>query len=180
METIKSWFEDLILGFPFVVDNVRNAYQKGELDGSQTINIAEKNDEILALINRIEMLKVQESDAKQEIVDLRAIEMLNDLLSNVDMKKVVTLDKQHGIVFIGGERASEGRLGNLRSEAEFLLNSDLWSIISETPKELAQRAMFTEGENVEKQLAKGRTILYTLSTQRNILDIFRGFIPKSK
>lgn len=170
----------MILGLSFVVENVRNAYQKGELDGSQTTNLSEKNDEMLALIQRIEMLKMQEEAMEQESVERVASKMLNDMLSNVDMKKVVTLDKQHGIVFIGGERASEGRLGNLRSEAEFLLNSDLWSIISETPKELAQKSMFTEGENVEKQLAKGRTILYTLSTQRNILDIFRGFIPKSK
>lgn len=180
MEAIRSWFEDLILGLPFVVENVRNSYQKGQLDGSGATEIAERNDEMLALIKRIEGLKLKEFEVREEIIERRAQKLLAEMLTSVDLTKIVSLDKQRGFVYIGGERVGEGRLGNLKSETEFLLNSDLWSLLYETPKELAQRAMFVEGENAEKQLAKGRTILYTLQTQKNILDVFAGFIPSKQ
>ena len=102
---------------------------------------------------------------------------LNDLLSNVDLNKIVTLDKARGIVFIGGVKAEDGRLSNLKAEAEFFLQSDLWQLIFETSKELAQRSMFVSGETLA-DLQKGKSILYTLSTQKNIVETFKGYIQK--
>lgn len=102
---------------------------------------------------------------------------LNELLSPVDLRKIVSLDKQKGIIFIGGEKAEDGRLANLKSEAEFLLNSDLWTLLCETPKELASRAMFVTGETLA-DMQKGKSILYMLSTQRNILETLKGYIVK--
>ena len=102
---------------------------------------------------------------------------LNDMLSPVDLRKIVTLDKQRGIVFIGGEKAEDGRLSNLKSEAEFLLKSDIWQLLCETPKELASRAMFVSGETLA-DLQKGKSILYMLSTQKNILTTLSGYIVK--
>jgi hypothetical protein len=104
---------------------------------------------------------------------------LNDLLSNVEMHKIVSLDKTKGILFIGGVKADEGRLANLKAEAEFLDKSDIWQLMQETPKELAQRAMFVEGESLDN-MKKGRSILYTLSTQKNILDILKSYVGKPK
>lgn len=113
--------------------------------------------------------------------DVMATEMaekkLNDLLSPVDLRKIVTLDKTRGIVFIGGEKADDGRLSNLKSEAEFLLKSDIWGLLCETPKELASRAMFVNGETLA-DLQKGKSILYMLSTQKNILETLKGYIQK--
>src|SRR5260221_12524177 len=86
---------------------------------------------------------------------------LNDLPSPTDLRKIVTLDKVRGIIFIGGERAEDARLANLKAESDFLLESDLWSLLYETPKELASRAMFVNG--TLEDLQKGRSILYTLS-----------------
>ena len=102
---------------------------------------------------------------------------LNDMLSPVDLRKIVALDKNKGILFIGGEKAEDGRLTNLRSEAEFLLKSELWQLLYETPKELASRAMFVQGETLA-DMQKGKSILYMLSTQKNILTILSGYIVK--
>lgn len=129
-------------------------------------------------------------DARQDLkdtnvydVDTKANELsnakLNNLLSVVDVNKIVTLDKARGIVFIGGVKADEGRLSNLKAEAEFFLESDLWHLIYETPKELAQRSMFVVGETLA-DMAKGKSMLYTLSTQRNIVETFKGYIQKPK
>lgn len=106
-----------------------------------------------------------------------AVKKLNDLLSTVDMKKIVTMDKTNGIVYIGGERAEAGRLANLKAETEFFLQSDLWHLIHETPKELAQRTMFVSGETLA-DLQKGKSILFTLSSQQNILSIFKSYTPR--
>lgn len=106
-----------------------------------------------------------------------AKEKLSKLLSNADLYKIVTLDKQRGIVYVGGERIDDNRLANLKAEAEFFANSDLWSLIYETPKELAQKSMFVSGDSIES-MQKGRSILYTLSTQNNIIEVFKSYVKK--
>ncbi len=117
------------------------------------------------------------SKTQQDLIEEKAIQLLNELLSNVDLTKIVAVDKTRGIVYIGGEKADAGRLANLKAEAEFLLNSELWTLIYETPKELAQRAMFVNGESLD-DMKKGKSILYTLSTQKNILDTLKSVIIK--
>ncbi len=89
----------------------------------------------------------------------------------------MTIDKQKGIIYVGGERIDVARLANLKAEADFFLASDLWTLLYETPKELAQRAMFVNGESLV-DMQKGKSMLYTLSTQKNILETFKSFIPK--
>lgn len=112
-----------------------------------------------------------EVDKRAEALSQRK---LNDLLSVVDQNAVVSLDVRRGMVFIGGEQADESRLQALKAEAEYFASSDLWKILYETPKSLAEKAMFISGESVD-DLRKGRTILYTLSTQKNIVDTFLSF-----
>lgn len=109
--------------------------------------------------------------------EARAFELLNGLLSNVDLTKIVSLDKLKGIVYIGGKPADKGRLTNLKAEAEFFMQSDLRGLLQETPKELAQRAMFVTGESLD-DMKKGKSILYTISTQENILNILTSVVIK--
>lgn len=113
----------------------------------------------------------------QNEIEEKARQLLNDLLSNTDLNKVVTLDKARGIVYIGGQKVTPERLMNLKSEAQFLVESELWHLIYETPKELAQRAMFVNSESLD-DMKKGKSILYTLSTQKNIVDTFLSYVPK--
>lgn len=99
---------------------------------------------------------------------------LNELLSIVDTKLVVTVGKTG--IYIGGEKADQARLANLKSEAEFFAESDLWKVINETVKVLAERAMFVDGDSLEF-LQKGRSMLYLLDTQKKIVETFKAFVP---
>jgi hypothetical protein len=114
---------------------------------------------------------------EDELVEDKAREMLNALLSNSDLHKIVTMDKARGIVYIGGTKADKMRLANLKAEAEYFISSELWTLLQETPKELAQRAMFINSESLD-DLKKGKSILYALSTQKNIIDTFLSFDPR--
>jgi len=114
---------------------------------------------------------------EEERIDELANEKLAELLSIVDLRKIVTVDRPRGIVYIGGSRVDAGRLANLKAEAEFFIASDLWNLLYETPKELAHKAMFVAGESID-DMKKGRSMLYVLSSQKNIIDTFRSYIPK--
>lgn len=102
---------------------------------------------------------------------------LEKLLSVVDEKLIISFSEKLKAVFIGGERADDARLLSLKAEAEYFLASDLWKILSETPKELAQRAMFMAGESID-DMKKGRTMLYTLDTQDRILKTLKSYSQK--
>lgn len=122
-------------------------------------------------------------DTMRDDLDKQANEIaetkLADMLSVVDLKKLVTLDKAKGIVFVGGNRLDETRLANLKADAEFFVNSDLWPLIYETPKELAQRAMFVLGDSLA-DMQKGKSMLYTLASQKNIIDVFLSYQQPKK
>lgn len=103
--------------------------------------------------------------------------LLNDLLSPINWDAVVTVDSKRGIILVGGEQLDDSKLNNLKSEAEFFMASDLWKILGETPKALAERSMFIEGDSVDF-LKKGRSMLYTLSSQQKVIDTFRNVSVK--
>lgn len=123
-----------------------------------------------------DILETFQGDVDKE-AETKAKVIINDLLAPVDLNHIVTLDKRNGLVYIGGKKATDLQLQNLKAESEFLLKSELWRILCETPKELAEREMFVSGINVES-MQKGRSILYMLSTQRNILKIFSEYTQK--
>ncbi len=96
-------------------------------------------------------------------------EELNKLFSLVDPRLIITFDPKQKAVYIGGVKAEEAQVLALKAEAEFILQSDLWKILNETPKELAMRAMFVAGESID-DMKKGRAMLYLLDTQKKILE----------
>lgn len=153
-----NFFQRFILGLGFV----KNAIKEAEIKAFP----AAQKDVLDTMTDDIE--KKAEERAKQ---------LLNDMLSPVDLHKIVTLDKNHGLVYIGGVKAEEGKLSNLKAEAEFFLQSELWQLIHETPKELAQRSMFVDGKDLV-DLQKGKSILYSLSSQNNIVQIFKAYAPR--
>jgi len=97
-----------------------------------------------------------------------AQQKLESLLSVIDTKKIISVDKA-GIVYIGGVQQDKVVLQNLKQEAEMLLASDLWKILYHTPNALAQKAMFKDEGILENQLIKGRAMLYLLDTQLKVL-----------
>lgn len=96
---------------------------------------------------------------------------LNDLLSVIDMNAIVAYDERTKRILVGGEVLDDSRLSNLKAEADFFIQSDLWKLIYETPKVLAERAMFVNGETLD-DMKKGRSMLYTLATQKKIIETF--------
>lgn len=159
MNKVKQW----ILKMQFVKDSFESLF-------------AERKEEIYRQSFQDSLKDLEETNLYN--TEERAKEMseksLNDLLSPVDLTKIVTLDKARGIVYIGGVKADPGRLNNLKNEAEFLMKTDLWGILYENPKELASRSMFVSGETLA-DMQKGKSILYMLSTQDNILQTFKGY-----
>lgn len=114
---------------------------------------------------------VSKNDEKK--IEEAADKKLNDLLSVVDPRMVLEV-KNNGTIFIGGTMATPSQLANLKSEAEFFAASDLWKLIVETQKELAQRAMFVSGESLD-DMKKGRSMLYLLANQKKVIDTFKSY-----
>lgn len=114
-------------------------------------------------------------DVEKRAEELAKVKLAN-LLSPIDENRIITLNKS-GMIYIGGEQTDAARLGNLKAEAEHLLQSDLWGLLCESPKKLAHEAMFVSGESVA-DLNKGRSMLYTLSTQEKIIRTFISYNPK--
>lgn len=102
---------------------------------------------------------------------------LEEMFTLVDERLVATFDEKTGTAYIGGEKAHPQTLNNLRSEAEFILGSEVWKLMYETPKKLAHKEMFVAGENIDA-VKKGRSMIYTLESQKKLLETFKTFVPK--
>jgi len=123
-----------------------------------------------------DILETMRDDLDKQAEEL-AKKKLNDLLSPVDLQHIVTINKQTGVIYLGGARADDGELGNLKNEAEYLVQTRLWKLLIETPKSLAEKEIFIAGENLDA-IKKGRSILYTLSSQRNVVELLKNYQPK--
>lgn len=150
--------KDLILKLPFIQAYVRDIKIQAFVDAQKDV------------------LETMQEDIAEKVSD-GLQEALVHLLSSVDYAKVVTMDKQRGLVFIGGKKATPDKLSNIKAEAEFILNSEIWKLLYESPKALAEKAMFINGESIE-DMRKGRATLYCLSQQKNILDLFKSYEAK--
>ncbi len=156
---IKEW----ILRQPFVADYVKEK----EKDFATRLFKNAREDVLEEIETNVE-------ERAKEIAE----ESLMKLLSTINWRNVVKIDKVKGFLFVGNERIDEARLANLKSEAEFFMESDLWKVLQDTPKELAQQAMFKDDGSLDTQLLKGRVILYTLSAQQNVIDVFKNIGKK--
>ena len=99
------------------------------------------------------------------------------LLGFVDFKRIITFNEKAGAIYIGGERVDESRLGNLKAESQFMLNSELWKVMTETIRHMAYEIMFTKSMSFE-DMRSGKMLLYHLDTQKKIMDILSRFAKK--
>lgn len=167
MNIIKQW----ILNRQFVIDS----FEAQLIKKTEEVQQYERT-KGFALAQR-DILETMTDDLDEKAEELAKIKLTN-LLSNVDLTKVVTVDRLKGLLYIDGNRPDDVRMANLKAEAEFILNSDIWTLLCETPKELAQKAMFRDDGKIETQLLKGRAILYTLDSQKIILNTFISYQQK--
>lgn len=149
METIKRWLLKTKWVQDYLEKDREEVYRKAFKDARADLN--ETN------VENIE-------EKAKEITEKR----LNEMLSVVDTNQVIS--QKSGFIYLGTNHASDIQLSNLKAEAEFLKNSSIWNIIQETPKELAQRAMFVAGDSLD-DMKKGRSILYTLDSQKKVIDM---------
>lgn len=121
----------------------------------------------------LEETRIDDTEKKaKELAD----KMLSNMLSIVDINKVISVNPR-GQVYLGGELAEDNQLANLKSEAEVLETYNIWNILYETPKKLAEEAMFVKGESLA-DLQKGKSMLFTLATQKRILDTIKSYKKK--
>lgn len=112
----------------------------------------------------------KEPEGLQEAVEKR----LADMLGFADPKDVVSFDKQRGFVFVGKDRVPADRLANLKQEAEFVLNSELWRLLEGTIRHMAYEIMFTKSKTFDDMLS-GKMLLYHLDTQKKLMEAFRSY-----
>ncbi len=156
----KHWFKNFILNLGFVNAELNRAYKQG---GVESFPLAQKD-----------ILETMRDDLDKQAEELCS-KKLATLLTVVDPNMIITFSTREKAVFIGGEKVSDpALLQSLKAEAELLLSSTLWRVIYETPKELAQKAMFVAGESVS-DMTKGRAMLHTLETQKKILETFQSY-----
>jgi hypothetical protein len=162
LNNLKQW----ILNRKFIQDYARN-YDYPDRDRSIYIKA------FSAASKDLEETRIDDTDKKaKELAD----KMLNDMLSVVDENKIISVNPR-GQVYIGGELAEDNQLANLKSEAEILETYNIWNILYESPKKLAQEAMFVKGESLA-DMQKGKSILYMLATQKKILDTIKSYKKK--
>ncbi len=124
---------------------------------------------------REDVLEMFDYDVEKRAEEL-AKEKLEALLAVVDERKIISFSEREKAVYIGGERVTDPKmLSNLKSEADAIVNFDLWQVLTETPKRLAQKALFEDDGKSEILHAKGRSILYMLDTQQKIIKILRSY-----
>lgn len=150
-----DWIKNKVLALGFVAEALSAARKQG---GVEAFPLAQKD-----------VLETMRDDLDKQAEEL-AEKKLAALLSPVDPKSVLTINEKTRQVFIGGELADQVQLTNLVQEAQAFRQFFLYKVLIETPKSLAERAMFLEGDNID-QMKKGRTMLYTLSTQVKNVDV---------
>lgn len=122
-----------------------------------------------------DLMETRVDDIEERAEEL-AKEKLAKLLSVVDENQVISKDKR-GLIYLGGELAPDDRLQNMKSEAEFILSSEIWKVLCESPRKVAEKEIFLAGENMDA-IKKGRSMIYFLSMQQNILNILKSWEKK--
>lgn len=157
-EGLTGWLKTKIVSIPFIADALNEAYRRGGID---SFPLAQKD-----------VLETMRDDLDKRS-DLLAEEKLAKLLSPIDPNKVLTFNEKTKQIYIGGILAEDIQLKNLKSEADALMSFALWELLCNSIKSLAEKALFIEGDNLDT-MKKGRTMLFTLSTQKKILDTLRS------
>lgn len=87
---------------------------------------------------------------------------------NVPVTKDI-LSFPNGVTVLGGRRLLPAEVNQLRNEARVLRKMKLWNAMHETVIESAKKMMFENSRSYEDMRA-GKTILYALDMQSNILS----------
>lgn len=76
-------------------------------------------------------------------------------------------------LYLGGQLIAEHEVKSLISEVKALERMRIWSILNETPKQEALDRGWNKSTSID-ELNAGKTIFYTLDTQKKILNIIKS------
>jgi len=93
--------------------------------------------------------------------------LLKYLLNAILVEDVVT-ENSAKQVMIGGVVVAPDELRGLKTEAEYVLNSRVWSLLENTLKSQAQQVIFNKSTSFE-DCTTGKLMLYNLDVQKRIL-----------
>ncbi len=65
-------------------------------------------------------------------------------------------------------------VAGLKSESEFMLNSDLWRLLEGTIRHMAYEIMFTKSKSFDDMLS-GKMLLYHLDMQKKLMEAFKSY-----
>ncbi len=95
------------------------------------------------------------------------VEVIPRELPPIDLGHVLTSDKT-GHLYLNGVLVDQKLQKDLVHEASLIRNTRIWDILSNTLKQNAQLTMFNHSKDMQ-DLMNGKTILYTIDTQENII-----------
>ncbi len=112
-----------------------------------------------------------------EKIEKAVNERLSKLLGVVDENFVITYNEKTGQVFMSNTILEEYQIMNLKAEAEAISQMQIWKTLSETLKQQAHKTIFEKSTEFQ-DVINGKMMLYNLSLQQKIIDIFRKYTPK--
>jgi hypothetical protein len=106
--------------------------------------------------------------------EILAKKKLEALLNPVEWDRVIAFNPKTKSIYLGNVVADPVTMSNLQAEVQFLLESELWKILYNTPKAEAEKSMFVKGETLD-DMKKGKTMLFVLDQQKKILELLKGY-----
>lgn len=161
MEVLSRLFKIWVINWSFIQREIEAHEQMAREEERPKVFQAAQKDILETMADDLEKRANEIADKK-----------LEGILSVVDYSQIV--GQRGKQIYVGGELVDDAQLANLKADAAFLAKSDIWKLLKETPKELAQRALFKDDGKSEVLHAKGRSMLYLLDTQQKIVDILNS------
>jgi hypothetical protein len=94
---------------------------------------------------------------------------IKEMLSPVDLTKVLTCEEKTGVLKLGGEQLSDLEVQELKGEVAAFTRFKLFNIYHETLRQKAIEKGFYQSTDAEQVLA-GKMMLHSLSIQKMILE----------
>jgi hypothetical protein len=110
-------------------------------------------------------MKTNKTDAEMMLYLLKKV-------GPIDMESVIAAKEGPAgkvLVTLGGRRASDQEVLNLKKEADMFEHTSLFKVLTETLRYQAQKSMFLESQRSEDIFISGKFLLHAISTLEFII-----------
>lgn len=105
-------------------------------------------------------------------------ELLRDAFCAIVPDDVLLQDSLNN-VYLGGQLVKADEAMSLQKDAEYLKQSRLWSILTNSLVDQAHKVMFDKSENFD-DMRNGKMMLYNIGVQKAIVERICNFYKKKK